>query len=145
MQDIPFDMPNREQLHEATLRKKEYCSKMLGISPKIRYAAIMNKFGRTTAGQLRKDVVPLFTPDEARNENYIEATRISLRKNFDKSIGKTIFTFTENEKVKILIIPGETDFYYLTVDKDTKIADIESIVNSTKKFLLTNKIDDPLS
>ena len=142
-QDISFSMPNRDQLHEATLKKREYCSKILSISPKIRYAAVMNEFGRTIAGQLRKDVVPLFTPDEARNENYIEATRNCLRKNFDKSIGKTTFTFTENEKVKILVISGETNFCYLTLDKDTKLTEVEPIVDSTRKFILSNNIEHP--
>jgi hypothetical protein len=100
----------------------------------------MNEFGRTIAGQLRSGVVPLFTPDEARNENYIEATRNCLRRNFDKSIGKTNFTFTENEKVKILVIPAETNFCYVTLDKDTKITEVEPIVDSTRKFILSNKI-----
>lgn len=134
-------MPNREQIHEATLKYREYCSKILKISPKIRYAAVMNEFGRTIAGQLRKDVVPLFTPDQARNENYIEATRNCLRKNFDKAIGKTSFTFTDNEKVKILVIHGETNFCFVTLDKDTKITEVEPIVDSAKKFVFSNKID----
>lgn len=133
-------MTNREQLHEATLKNREYCSQILKISPKIRYAAFMNEFGRTIAGKLRSGVVPLFTPGEARNENYIEATRNCLRRAFDKSIGKTNFTFTENEKVKILVIPAETNFCYVTLDKDTKITEVEPIVDSTKKFILSNKI-----
>ena len=133
---ILVSMPNRDELREDILRTREFCSRILSISSKIRYAAVMNEFGRTIAGQLRKDVVPLFTPAEARNENYIEATRTRFRRNFEKSIGKTNFTFTENEKVKILVIPGETNFSYVTLDKDVKLIEVETIVNAIRSFTL---------
>jgi len=142
---ILVGMSNRDHLHEDTLKIKEYCSRILSVSSKIRYAAVMNEFGRTIAGKLRKDVVPLFTPAEARNENYIEATRTCLRRNFDKSIGKTNFTFTDNEKVKILVIPSETNFCYVTLDKDTKIIEVEPIVEAIRRFILSNKIDHHLT
>jgi O-succinylbenzoate synthase len=134
-------MPNRDQLREDILRTKELCNRILSVSPNIRYAAVMNEFGRTIAGQLRRDIVPLFTPTEARNENYIEATRTRFRRNFDKSIGKTNFTFTENEKVKILVIPGEINFCYVTLDKETKLSDVEQIVEAIRKFFFSNKVD----
>ncbi|MGH9989923.1 MAG: hypothetical protein ACREAS_05740, partial [Nitrososphaera sp.] len=98
---------------------KQECSNILAISPRIRYAGIINKFGRTLAGGLRKGVVPLLKPDEARNEHFIEATRNQLRKNFEKSIGQEVYTLTENEKVKIITMSSEEYFYYVTVDKET--------------------------
>ncbi len=95
----------------------------------------MNRFGRTLAGGLRKGVVPLLKQDEARNEYFIEATRNQLRKNFEKSIGKTEYTFTENEKVKILTIASEDHFYYVTMDKETPAADVAKIIEAAKKLL----------
>jgi hypothetical protein len=95
----------------------------------------MNKFGRTLAGGLRKGVVPLLKQDEARNEYFIEATRNQLRKNFERSIGKTEYTFTENEKVKILTIASEEFFYYITIDKDTPASDVTRIIDAAKKLV----------
>lgn len=109
---------------------------MLGVSPKIRYAAKMNMFGRTLAGQLRKGVVPLFKPDEARNENFIEATRNQLRKAFEPSIGKTKFTLTENENVKILTLPNRESFYYVTLDKDTMPEELYQIIASIRALVI---------
>src|SRR5437868_10043452 len=97
-------MSNRSRADPETEKYKEKCNGILAISPSIRYAGIMNRFGRTLAGGLRKGVVPLLKPDEARNEYFIEATRNQLRKNFEKSIGEAEYTFTENEKVKILTL-----------------------------------------
>ncbi len=95
----------------------------------------MNKFGRTLTGRLRKGVVPLLKPDEARNEFFIEATRNHLRKGFEKSIGRAEYTFTENEKVKILTIAGQEHFYYITMDKETPADEVLKIIEDTKKLV----------
>jgi hypothetical protein len=92
----------------------------------------MNNFGRTLSGQLRKGVVPLFSPDEARDENFLEATRNQLRKRFEEAIGKTRFTITENEKVKIVTIPITRGFFYITLEKDTDNQEILKIIESIK-------------
>ena len=114
---------------------KQKCNNILAISPRIRYAGIMNKFGRTLAGGLRKGVVPLLKPDEARNEHFIEATRNQFRRNFEKSIGREEYTLTENEKVKILTMSSEDHFYYVTLDKETPINEVIKIIEATKTLV----------
>ncbi len=126
---------SRPQADPETQKYRQKCSNILAISPRIRYAGIMNKFGRTLAGGLRKGVVPLLKQDEARNEYFIEATRNQLRKNFEKSIGKTEFTFTENEKVKILTTSSEDHFYYITMDKDAPTDEVPRIIEAVKKLV----------
>lgn len=119
---------NEEKLRES----RKICKQFLGLSPKIRYVGLMNDFGRTISGQLRKGVIPLFSPDEARDENFLEATRNQLRKKFEKAIGKTRFTITENEKVKIVTIPITRGFFYITLEKDTENREILKIIESIK-------------
>ena len=118
-----------------TATYKKECTRVLALSPRIRYAGIMNKFGRTLAGGLRKGVIPLLKPDEARNEYFIEATRSQLRRNFEGSIGRAEYTFTENEKVKILTIAGDEHFYYITMDKDTPEHEVNKIIEDVKKLV----------
>ena len=80
-------------------------------------------------------MVPLLRPDEARNEHFIEATRNQLRRSFEKSIGLAEYTFTENEKVKILTIAGQEHFYYITMDKDTSANEVMKIIEDVKKLV----------
>nr|WP_294806011.1 hypothetical protein [uncultured Nitrososphaera sp.] len=127
-------MSNRPHADPDTQKHREKCNLLLAISPRIRYAGVMNKFGRTLAGGLRKGVVPLLKPDEARNEYFIEATREQLRKSFERSVGKTEYTLTENEKVKILTLTNEDNFYYITMDKETPAAEVAKIIESAKKL-----------
>ncbi len=127
-------MSSRPQNNQDAQKYKERCNQILGISPHIRYAGLMNKFGRTMAGGLRKGVVPLLSPEEARNEYFIEASRSRMRKSFENSIGKTEYTYTENEKVKILTVPGGEDFYYITMDKDTPASEVARIIEAARKI-----------
>ena len=117
---------------EKLQKNRKLCRQFLGLSPKIRYVGLMNNFGRTISGQLRKDVVPLFSPDEARDENFLEASRNQLRKKFEEAIGKTRFTITENEKVKIVTIPITRGFFYITLEKDAENQEILKIIESVK-------------
>jgi hypothetical protein len=118
---------------EKLQKNKGLCRQFLELSPKIRYVGLMNNFGRTITGQLRKGVIPLFSPGEARDENFLEATRNQLRKKFEKAIGKTIFTITENEKVKIVTIPMTRGFFYITLEKDVENQEILKIIDSIKR------------
>jgi len=117
---------------EKLQKNKKLCRQFLDLSPKIRYVGLMNNFGRTISGQLRKGVIPLFSPDEARDENFLEATRNQLIKKFEQAIGKTRFTITENEKVKIVTIPITRGFFYITLEKDAEIQEILNIIESIK-------------
>jgi hypothetical protein len=126
---------NRPQADPNAAKYKERCNSILAISQHIRYAGVMNRFGRTLAGNLRKGLVPLLKPDEARNEFFIEATRNQLRRNFEKSIGRTEYTFTENEKVKIMTIASEEHFYYITMDKETPTNEVMKIIDDVKQLV----------
>jgi len=114
------------------LNNKERCVKILSLSPKIRYAGIINNFGRTVAGKLRKGVIPLLKTEEAINEHFIEATRNQLRKTFESNLGKTMYTITENEKVILITIPHLSEFYYLTLDVDIDPAELRTIIYKIK-------------
>ena len=129
-------MSNHETSLEGAQRNREKCRKILDLSIKLRYVGVVNKFGRTLAGQLRIGIIPLLQPEEVRNECFIEATRSQLRKNFEASIGKTEFTLTENEKVKTLTLSYQNSYYYITIEKDTIDPDLEKIIKSVKTFLI---------
>lgn len=127
-------MSKRPQADPDTSKYKEKCNAILASSARVRYAGLVNKFGRTLAGTLRKGVTPLLTPDEARDEHFIEATRTQLRKSLERSIGKAEYSHTENEKVKIVTVPIGDNFYYITMDKDTPAGDLEAIIEKARKM-----------
>ena len=124
-----------------TQKSKEKCQALLNLSSIIRYVGIINDFGRSLAGQLRRGTVPLFKVEEARNEFFIEATRNRLRRDFEYSIGKMEFGITVNEKVIILVVPSVTasHLYYFTFDKDTTVQEITQIKETATRSIITGE------
>jgi hypothetical protein len=125
MEDKYTNHPSKSAYHEK-------CIAFLNISEKIRYVGIINRFGRTVSGKLRKNVKPLLSPEQARDEHFIESIRQQLRNSFESSIGKTMFSITKNEFVTLVLVPSKTNddvLYYLTIDKDVPIEEVNNIVN----------------
>ncbi len=125
-------MENKYNNHSSKSVYHEKCIAFLNISEKIRYVGIINRFGRTVSGKLRKTVKPLLSPDQARDEHFIESIRQQLRNSFESSIGKTIFSITKNEFVTLVLIPSKTTddvLYYVTIDKDVPLDEVNDIIN----------------
>ena len=122
---------NKDIKRDERATNLEKCISILKISEKIRYVGIINRFGRTVTGKLKNGIRPLLTPEQARDERYIESTRQQLRKALNTTIGKSIFTIEKNENVTFLLIPEETQdlFYYITMEKDTSLDEINEIIN----------------
>jgi hypothetical protein len=122
---------NRDIKRDERAINQEKCISILKISEKIRYVGIINRFGRTVTGKLKNGIRPLLTPEQARDERYIESTRQQLRKALNTTIGKSIFTIEKNENVTFLLIPEETQdlFYYITMEKDTSLDEVNEIIN----------------
>jgi hypothetical protein len=129
---------NKDVKKDEMAINKEKCLSFLNISEKIRYVGIINRFGRTITGKLKSGIRPLLTPEQARDERYIESTRQQLRKALEVSIGRSIFTIEKNENVTFLLIPDKynDNFYYMTLEKDTPLTEINDIINK-----MNEKID----
>jgi len=125
-------MENKYTNHPSKSVYHDKCVAFLNISEKIRYVGIINRFGRTLSGKLRKNVKPLLSPEKARDEHFIESMRQQLRNSFESSIGKTVFSITKNEFVTLVLVPSKTSddvLYYVTVDKDVSLDEANDIIN----------------
>lgn len=130
---------NKDNKREGITIDQEKCVSFLKVSEKIRYVGIINKFGRTITGKLKNGIRPLLTPEQARDERYIEGARRQLRKALEISIGKSIFTIEKSENVTFLLIPDTIKdiFYFITIERDTTLTEINEII--TKIFEKINR------
>jgi hypothetical protein len=122
---------------ETIQKNKEICKKIQSLSPRIRYVGMINDFGRTIAGHLRKGVVPLFDTDQAINDHFIEATRIKLRKALSPAVGNPIYTLTKHEKVIMLTVPTSWGIYNITLDRETEFMEIKDLIDKIQKLITT--------
>ena len=128
-------MEKRDTSKDAIQKNKEKCGKILSLSKRIRYVGMINDFGRTMAGKLRVEMVPLLNSEQAINDHFIEATRNNLRKAFYSVIGNAIYSLTEDEKVIMLTVPTDWGFYYITLDKETEHIEIKEIIDKVLKLI----------
>jgi hypothetical protein len=120
----------------ATLSYQNKCLELVNISEKVRYVGIINRYGRTVAGKLRKNITPLLSPEQARDEHFVEAIRQQLRNSFDKSIGKTDYSITKNDLVTLVLVPSTKDnvLIYITLDKDVPLQDVSDVITKIKEI-----------
>ena len=126
---------NKDNRTEEVALYQDVCLTILKISDSIRYVGVINRFGRTITGKLKNGIKPILTPEQARDERYIESTRQYLRRSLEISTGKSLFTIEKNENVTFLLIPQITKdiLYYITIEKDTTLNEVNEIINDIFK------------
>ena len=112
-------------------RKK--CQSILQLSDKIRYAGVINVYGRTLTGIVRPNVKPMLKSEQVKNEFFIISTLITLRKDTISAIGKLDYVLLQHQKISIVIFQKDDMTYYISVDRAEK--NIDKIIASIKKTL----------
>ena len=112
-------------------RKK--CQKIIQSSNSIRYAGIINEYGRTLTGMVKPGVMPLWTAEQVKNEFFIISTLMTLRKTYTQKVGALDYLVLSHPKVTILAFQRKNITYYVSVDVKTK--EIEKLVLKIKKII----------
>ena len=130
-----FDMLKtpQEKWKEAIVTYRKKCQKILELSKSIRYAGIINEYGRTLTGMVRPNTIPLWSSEEVKNEFFIISTLMTLRKLYAQKVGALDFLLLSHPKVTILAFQRKNITYYVSIDVKTK--NIENLVSKIKKIL----------
>jgi len=123
----------QQKWKEAIISYRKICQKILAISKSIRYAGIINEYGRTLTGLVRPNTIPLWSAEQVKNEFFIISTLMTLRKSYAQNVGTLDFLLLSHPKVTILAFQRKNITYYISVDVKTK--NIESLVSKIKKIL----------
>ncbi|MFB5632982.1 MAG: hypothetical protein ACE5Q9_06625, partial [Nitrosopumilus sp.] len=73
---------------DAVVKYRKQCQKILDVSKNIRYAGVINIYGRTLAGIVQPNLKPLLKSEQVKNEFFIISTLMSLRKDTASTVGK---------------------------------------------------------
>jgi hypothetical protein len=123
----------QQKWKEAIVSYRKKCQKILAISKSIRYAGIINEYGRTLTGLVRPNTIPLWSAEQVKNEFFIISTLMTLRKSYAQNVGALDFLLLSHPKVTILAFQRKNITYYISIDVKTK--NIESLVAKIKKIL----------
>ena len=118
-------------------RFEKICNDIFALSPAIRSAAVIDKMGKLVAGGMRKGIKSM-EDTENTQKLYVEfALRSVMREDFDKEFGRTIYSFSEREKIKLASFPLD-DKHILRVSIDKKEAYHHEIIYNILKMMSNN-------
>ena len=115
------------------IKYRKQCQNILKLSTNIRYAGVINVYGRTLTGIVRPNLKPLLKSEQVKNEFFIISTLISLRKNIASTVGKLEHVILQHQKITIVILQKNNVTYYVSINKREK--GIEKIISLIKKII----------
>ncbi len=122
-----------EKWKDTVINYKKKCQKIIQVSKSVLYAGVINVYGRTLTGIVRSDVTPLLKSEQIKNEFFILATLMNLRKDSTNSVGKLNYVLLEHQKIFILIFQKNNMTFYVSIDRKEK--NINSIISKLKKII----------
>lgn len=106
--------------------------KMLLQEDEIRFAGLINKMGRLVAGGFKAGITPL-EDDAERQKMYMElALRVSMRKDFDYSLGPVKYTASRREKAVVMSFPINSNVLLISAEPNV---DIDKTANKIMKIV----------
>ena len=113
---------------------EKLCNDILALNPNIRFAGIVNRMGTLVAGGMRKSVRSMEGKEDSSKLYLESALRSEMRKDFDQDFGKTIYSFSEREKIKVASFPLHND-HLLRVSIEKQEQSHEKIIQSILKII----------
>ena len=115
------------------LKYKKQCQSILQISKNIRYAGVINNYGRTLTGVIKPNLKPILKSEEVKHEFFIISTLLTLRKDNTNSIGKLDHVLLKHSKVNIVVFLKNDVAFYVSINSKEK--SLDKIISSIKKTI----------
>jgi hypothetical protein len=122
-----------DKWQDAVISYKKKCQSILKLSDHVRYAGVINAYGRTLTGIIKPNVKPLLKSEEVKNEFFIVSTLISLRQSSENEIGKLDYVILKHSKTHIVILHKNNVTFYISINPKEK--NPEQLVSKIKKII----------
>ena len=109
------------------------CQAILEVSDDIRYAGVINEYGRTMAGILRPGVTPILDSKQTRDEFFIVASMLRMRRELVRSVGNLDHITMQYNQIYIVVLQHEGLYYYLSVD--VNVENISKLILRVKESI----------
>ena len=107
---------------------------IVGLNSKIRFAAIIDAKGNIREGIMNKGQTSLNSQKEEEHFCKQVAKRRTMRKEFDRSLGKVRYVHVEREKVSQLVIYTKRNIVFFTMEPETPMSTKIRLITKIKKI-----------
>ncbi len=120
-----------------SLDYEKFCSQILDIDPKVRFAAVFDTWANKVAGGLREGLTSTISEHAEKELQTLSILNWKSRKSMSKWLGKTIYTLAEHEKIKrFSFYLGDEYLLRVSTEKD---CDTKKLVDSVIKLYYENQ------
>ncbi len=120
------------------LKFDRICNEIFALSPAVRSAIVIDKMGRRVAGGMREGITSMEEKDDTQKLYVQFALRSVMREDFDEQFGKTLYSFSERERIKLASFPLD-DQYIVRVSIEKKESRHNEIIDNILKIISDKK------
>jgi hypothetical protein len=120
------------------LKFDRICNEIFALSTAVRSAIVIDKMGRRVAGGMREGITSMEEKDDTQKLYVQFALRSVMREDFDEQFGKTLYSFSERERIKLASFPID-DQYIVRVSIEKKESRHNEIIDNILKIISDNK------
>lgn len=117
---------------DSIVQYRKDCQKILGISKSVRYAGVINEFGRTLTGIIQPGLKPLLNPENAKNEFFIISNLMTLRHSQAKAFGNLDSVTIRHKNAIVVCVPNKNVVYYISINPSAK--SLDEIIRKVKSI-----------
>jgi len=125
---------NLEMVAKKKLNLLETVQTIIRLDPKMRFAAIIDPKGNIREAIMHAGKTSLKSQKEEEHFCKQVAQRRSMRKEFDKSLGKVRYVHVEREKVSQMVIYTKRNIIYFTMEPEMPINRKIRLITTIKKI-----------
>ncbi|MFQ5781508.1 MAG: DUF6659 family protein [Nitrosopumilus sp.] len=108
--------------------------KIINLDPKMRFVALIDTKGNIREAIMKTGKTSLKSQKEEEHFCKQVAQRRSMRKEFDKSLGKVRYVHVEREKVSQMVIYTKRNIVYFTMEPEMPINTKIRLITKIKKL-----------
>ena len=127
--------PPIEKWQENITNYRKKCQRVLLISKSIRYVGLINEYGRTLTGTIKRGTNPLLKAGQVRDEFFIVSTMLSMRQKNYSAVGNMDYAILKHRRVTLLLFQRKEGTYYISVDQKVTLDSIAKIISKIKKVI----------
>ena len=113
-----------------TKQQQEICSKILAISPYIRFVGIIGKKGKLAAYRRRLGIKPLLDAKHTKNQFSHIARKTDMESKFDRRLGKVLFVWEERKRVQTISFAIKNSRVWVSIDRKVIRSEVLRIIDS---------------
>jgi len=114
---------------------EKLCDDIFSLSQHIRFVGIITRMGKLVAGGMRQGMQSMELREDS-SKLYLEfALRNEMRRDFDAEFGRTIYSFSERERIKLASFPINGHLLRISMEKEVPHFElIEDILKMLKSI-----------